>query len=247
MSMKGHGVPDTERDEALHHLQRGIPYDFSQVKLLETALTHSSFVNERQEGGEHNERLEFLGDAVLELCVSEELYRRFPDAREGVLTAMRSRLVNQDNLAHLAGNIGLDKCLLLGRGEENQGGRSRDSILSDAFEALLGAIFLDGGFPAAQKAVDGLLGTRLDTPLPPVKGRDHKSLLQEVVQRLFKIQPVYTLVETSGPEHAKSFVVRLELPDGRVFSATGSSIKRAEQQAALDALPSYEQTDPAVR
>ena len=238
--MKGHGVPDVERDEALRRLQRDIPYDFGQVKLLETALTHSSFINERLEGGEHNERLEFLGDAVLEICVSEELFKRFPEAREGVLTAMRSRLVNQDNLAQLAMAVGLDKCLLLGRGEESQGGRRRDSILSDTFEALLGAIFLDGGFAAAKRAVVGLLGDRLGAPPSPAKGRDHKSRLQEVIQRTFKIHPVYTLVEASGPEHARAFTVRLELPDGQVFAATGSSIKRAEQQAAVDALDHYE-------
>ena len=238
--MKGHEASDAKRNETLHQLQRDIPYDFGQVKLLETALTHSSFVNERQEGAEHNERLEFLGDAVLEICVSEELFKRFPNEREGVLTAMRSRLVNQENLAELASGLGLDKCLLLGKGEENQGGRSRSSILSDAFEALLGAIFLDGGFAAAQKTVAGLFGDRLSRPLPPVKGRDHKSRLQELVQRTFKTQPVYTLVEAGGPEHAKVFTVRLELPDGGTITSTGSSIKRAEQQAALDALARYE-------
>ncbi len=240
--MKGHAVPGTERDEALRQLQRDIPYDFGQVKLLDTALTHSSYVNERLEGGEHNERLEFLGDAVLEICVSEELYRRFPEEREGALTAMRSRLVNQDNLADLAGGIGLDKCLLLGRGEENQGGRSRSSILSDTFEALLGAVFLDGGFAAAQKVVAGLFAGRLGEPLPPTKGRDHKSRLQEVVQRRFKSHPIYALVESSGPEHAKTFAVRLELPDGHVFTAEGSSIKRAEQLAALEALGHCEES-----
>ena len=237
--MKRHGDSGSQRDTALRRLQRDIPYDFGQVKLLDTALTHSSFVNEILDGGEHNERLEFLGDAVLEICISEELYRRFPDAREGVLTAMRSRLVNQDNLAELAGNLGLDQCLLLGKGEENQGGRFRNSILSDAFEALLGAVFLDGGFAAARQVVNGLFAERLKESLPPAKGRDHKSRLQEVVQRLFKTHPVYALVESSGPEHAKTFTVRLEMPDGNVFTATGGSIKRAEQQAALEALAKY--------
>ncbi|MDR2077132.1 MAG: ribonuclease III, partial [Desulfovibrio sp.] len=124
----------------------GIPYSFREVRLLRTALTHSSYANERQTGAEHNERLEFLGDAVLELCISDELYRRFPETREGQLTAMRSRLVKQETLAGLARSLGLPQALILGKGEESQGGRDRDSLLSDAFEAVLGAVFLDGGY-----------------------------------------------------------------------------------------------------
>ncbi len=220
-------------------LQRGIPYDFGQVKLLETALTHSSFVNENTDERDHNERLEFLGDAVLEICVSDELFQRFPDAREGTLTAMRSRLVNQEHLAELARHLGLDNCLLLGKGEEGQGGRSRASILSDTFEALLGAVFLDGGFEAARAAVRALFAGHWEKAEPRPKGRDNKSLLQEVTQRLFKAQPLYTLVGSGGPEHAKEFTVQLELPDGKSFTATGSSIKRAEQTAALAALQQY--------
>ena len=220
----------------LHQLQKDIPYRFGQVKLLAAAMTHSSYANEQQDGAEHNERLEFLGDAVLELCISEELYRRFPGAREGDLTAMRSRLVNQEILAGLARKIGVDKNIILGKGEEAQGGRERDSLLGDAFEALLGAIFLDGGFEAARMAVRRLFEESWPEQEVRPKGKDGKSRLQEVTQQLFKTRPVYALVSSEGPEHDKVFQVRLELPEGTVFMAEGSSVKRAEQAAAHAAL-----------
>lgn len=217
-------------------LQRGIPYHFVQVKLLRAAMTHSSYANEQSDGSEHNERLEFLGDAVLELCISEELFRRFPDTREGELTAMRSRLVNQDCLASLARSIGLHEAIELGRGEETQGGRERDSLLSDAFEALLGAIFLDGGYRAAQQTVGRLFASQWPSGGGKPKNKDGKSRLQEATQQLFKERPAYMLLESAGPEHDKKFTVRLELPDKTVFIAEGSSVKRAEQTAALQAL-----------
>lgn len=217
-------------------LERGIPYHFGQVKLLDAALTHSSYANEQQSGVEHNERLEFLGDAVLELCISEELYRRFPDTREGDLTAMRSRLVNQESLAAQARKIGLDQRIVLGRGEEAQGGRDRDSLLSDAFEAFLGAVFLDGGYGAARKTVQRLFAEHWPASGGRTRSKDDKSRLQEVTQQRFKARPVYVLVGSDGPEHDKVFTVRLELPDSIVFTATGSSVKRAEQTAAHMAL-----------
>lgn len=221
-------------------LQRNIPYHFAQVKLLNAAMTHSSFANEQPEGAEHNERLEFLGDAVLELCISEELYSRFPEAREGDLTALRSRLVNQETLASLARKIGLDQNIVLGKGEEAQGGRDRDSLLSDALEALLGAIFLDGGYAAARKAVGELFSAYWPAQSGKTKSKDGKSRLQEVTQQLFKERPVYILVSSEGPEHDKVFTVRLELPENITFIAEGSSVKRAEQTAALKALAYYE-------
>ena len=213
-------------------IQQAISYSFKQIGLLRAALTHSSHANEQQGGPEHNERLEFLGDAVLELCISDELYRRFPEIREGQLTAMRSRLVRQETLAGLARELGLPAALILGKGEESQGGRERDSLLSDAFEAVLGAVFLDGGFEAARGVVGALF-----TPLWPRwderrKAKDHKSRLQEVTQERFQARPVYSLILSFGPEHAKVFTVRLDLPGNRSFTAEGSSVKRAEQTAA---------------
>lgn len=226
----------------LERFQRGIPHQFSQVKLLHAAMTHSSYANEQQSDVEHNERLEFLGDAVLELCVSEELFVRFPDTREGELTAMRSRLVNQESLAALARGIGLDKKMILGKGEEAQGGRERDSLLSDAFEALLGAVFLDGGYAAARKMVQTLFADRWPAQSAKVKNKDGKSRLQEVTQHLYKERPVYSLISSVGPEHDKVFTVHLTLPDNTVFMAEGSSVKRAEQTAALAALAHLEKT-----
>lgn len=222
--------------QMIQQLQANIPYHFSQVKLLQAAMTHSSYANEQQADIEHNERLEFLGDAVLELCISQMLYTRFPSTREGELTAMRSKLVNQDTLAFLARKIGIDRCIVLGKGEESQGGRERDSLLSDAFEALLGAVFLDGGFTAAFTVVEGLFRASLPQRSGKVKSKDNKSLLQELTQQLFKDRPVYSLVSSLGPEHDKVFTVRLELPDKREFTAEGSSVKRAEQNAAHMAL-----------
>lgn len=214
----------------------GIPYQFRQVKLLTEALTHSSFANEQPEGHEHNERLEFLGDAVLELCISDELYKRFPGVREGELTAMRSRLVNQESLAFLARQMGLNEKIILGKGEEAQGGRERDALLSDAFEAVLGAIFLDGGFAAALQTVKILFEDAWPEKSAKIKSKDAKSRLQEVTQQIFRDRPVYTLIGSEGPEHDKTFSVRLDLPDKSTFTATGSSVKRAEQNAAMLAL-----------
>ena len=224
----------------LSRLQLAIHYTFKQVKWLEQALTHSSFVNEYSEGLEHNERLEFLGDAVLELSVSEMLFRFFPQAREGELTALRSGLVSQGALAEQARRLGLDKALRLGRGEESQGGRSRDALLSDAFEAVLGAVFMDGGYEEAAGTVVRLIENLVPASGPRNSRKDSKSILQELTQRNFRELPVYSLKESRGPEHAKIFEVLLRLPDGRVFTGTGSSLKRAEQIVAMLALEEFE-------
>jgi len=148
-------------EDALEKLQEAISYRFGQVKLLRLALTHSSYANEQ--GCVHNERLEFLGDAVLELAVSQELFRRFPEAPEGVLTKMRAKLVSMPSLAGLARSTGLETCVMLGRGEESQGGRGRDSLQSDALEALLGAVFLDGGFAAASRVAPHIGSATVET------------------------------------------------------------------------------------
>ncbi len=216
----------------LTKLQESIHYRFRQVKLLETALTHSSHANEHGGETEHNERLEFLGDAVLELCVSERLFAQFPCAREGNLTRMRARLVSKPSLAELARELQLDAYLLLGKGEESQGGRDRHSLLSDALEAVLGAVFLDGGYARALEVVDVLFASRWPAEPEGGKSRDYKSRLQELTQKRFRERPVYSLAGSNGPEHAKVFTVHLALPDGQSVSADGPSVKRAEQKAA---------------
>jgi len=216
-------------------LEQSLGYVFRDAKLLAAALTHSSFANEA-ESGRHNERLEFLGDAVLSLCVSSELFIRFPDAREGDLTRLRSHLVNAAALADLARAIRLDTYLRLGRGEESQGGRSRDSLLGDAFEALLGAVYEDGGFAPARALVQRLFAPHWPKTLFLEREKDFKTQLQEIVQQQYRERPTYTLHDSHGPEHAKLFEVRLLLPDGRNFMARGQSRKRAEQEAARKAL-----------
>jgi ribonuclease-3 len=223
-------------DEILITVQEAIHYRFGQVKLLELALAHSSWANEQGRPDMSNERLEFLGDAVLELCVSEEAYRRYPESDEGLLTKLRSRLVKTSTLAGLARRIGLERHLLLGRGEEAQGGRDRDSLLADAFEALLGAVFLDGGFAAARELVGRQFAAHWpDSPQLP-GGKDSKSRLQELTQETCRERPVYTLVESSGPEHHKVFEVEVLLPGGERFRAVGPSLKKAEQAAAARAM-----------
>ncbi len=227
----------SEKDSpALNALQEILEYRFSDISFLRVALTHSSYANEQGGKAEHNERLEFLGDAALELCVSAELFARFPHAREGDLTRMRAKLVSQPSLAALAFVCNLDEFLLLGKGEESQGGRDRPSLLSDAFEAVLGAVFLDGGFAAVQSVVRTVLAGKWPEQEENNQSKDCKSLLQELTQRRFKERPLYTLVGSSGPEHAKIFTVQVTLPDSLVFMSDGPSLKRAEQLVACQAL-----------
>jgi len=216
-------------------LQQCIHHRFDQVKLLTAALTHSSFANE-QDGDGDNERLEFLGDAVLELTISEEGFKRFPNAPEGQLTRVRSQLVKENSLAALARKLELHRYLRLGKGEELQGGRHRDALLADAFEALMGAVFLDGGYEKAKKTVLHIFQDEWPERAVLPETKDYKSLLQEVSQERFKDRPVYVLAGTSGPEHEKLFDVDVTLPTGKVFRGQGTSVKRAEQEAAKVAL-----------
>ena len=228
-------------------LASGIGYTFWDHRLLETALTHSSWVNEQsgERAAAHNERLEFLGDAVLELCVTEVLYRQFPDAREGEMTRLRSGLVNTTTLAGLARACRVRDRLRLGHGEEAQGGRDRDALLADAMEAVIGAGFLDGGIAAARQIVETLykdIWPKASVPVPPGR-KDDKTLLQEATQKFSGAArglPVYTSSGMEGPEHAPVFVATVELPDGRRFQGKGSSRRGAEQAAAKAALDDLE-------
>ncbi|MDR2055580.1 MAG: ribonuclease III [Desulfovibrio sp.] len=226
-------------------LEERLGHVFARPELLTQALTHSSLANECPHAQEHNERLEFLGDAALELCVSSALFRRFPAAREGELSAMRSRLVSAGSLARLARELGLDKLLMLGRGEEMQGGRCRDSVLSDVFEALLAAVYEDGGFAAALAAVEGLFAPYwpgLDEE--PRRPKDYKTRLQEKTLQIFRDRPRYQMKASHGPDHARVFSVALRLPDGREFSGSGTSCKSAEQDAARKALAALREEEP---
>ncbi len=222
--------------EGCFELQKKLNYTFKNIDYLVIALTHSSWANESKQADNHNERQEFLGDAVLELCVSWALFTRFPGVREGDLTRTRSALVSAKSLAQLARELKIDQYLRLGKGEENQGGRQRDTVLSDALEAVLGAVFEDGGYEAAYAVVTHIFSAHWPLQVDQSLQKDYKTQLQEAMQRLYKNRPVYVLQGSSGPEHAKQYDVRLTLPDGRIFFATGQSLKRAEQEAARLAL-----------
>ena len=233
-------TPEKTSDTAFELVKKQLGHSFARRELLDLALTHSSWANEYSCGQEHNERQEFLGNAVLELCVSWEIYKRFPSAREGELTKMRAHLVSTVSLAERARKIGLVALLKLGRGEESQGGRNRDGVLSDALEAVLAAVYEDGGFAAAQGVVARLFADRWPTAASKTMPKDYKTRLQEASQQRFGEAPLYTRMGSQGPEHAKIFEIALRLPDGTEFAATGSSCKKAEQNAAQQALAALE-------
>jgi ribonuclease III len=206
---------------------------------IHQAFVHSSYFNENPNAvSGHNERLEFLGDAVIGLIVSRLLYERFPDEDEGLLTARRASLVNRDALASLGLRIGLDRYLLLGRGESEAGGATRPSVLAGAFEALAGAIFLSGGLDVSREWLTRLFESPLPGAGEPEPLKSAKSRLQEWSQREHRIKPHYELVSTSGPDHDQTFTVAAVLRGERIAFGHGSSRQRAEEQAASAALDS---------
>lgn len=226
----GMGEPHDPTD--LQALIRRLGYGFHDPALLERALVHRSYVNEHTDTREHNERLEFLGDAVLDLIVAEALMERLPGSAEGELTRRRAALVNEGSLADLAGELGLGPFLCLGRGEELNNGRGRPSILADAVEALVGAIYLDGGYGAARAAALGWLAERLDEVVTGRSPADPKTALQERLQARGEGSPAYRVVTATGPDHDPLFEVEVVV-DGRVLGrGAGRSKKDAEKDAA---------------
>ena len=216
-------------------LEEGLGYTFSNKALLENALTHSSYANENRERHlPDNERLEFLGDSILGFVVAEYLYRNFPDKPEGELTRIRADLVCERNLAEAAATIELGSYLLLGHGEEQGGGRKRDSIVSDAMESVIAASFMDGGFAAAKEIIDRLILSNIPKGRP--RNFDYKTAFQELVQRKKDQQIHYELTGESGPDHDKHFEVEVLLNGKAVGHGVGSSKKRAEQAAAEAAI-----------
>jgi len=218
----------------MQDLQAALGYRFGEPALLKQALTHSSYTYERGLGnGACNERLEFLGDAVLELCISGFLYSRFPAMSEGTLTKRRAALVCEPTLAAIARGLSLGKNIRMGNGEEINGGREKDSLLSDAFEAILGAMYLDGGFEAARTLLERVIGPYLSAP-PPV--RDYKTTLQEVLQKNSRETATYKIIRADGPPHQRQFTAQV-LHQGTVLAeGAGTSKKEAEQAAAAAAL-----------
>ena len=216
-------------------LEAAIGYKFKNIALLQNALAHSSYANERWHNSlMSNERLEFLGDSILGMCVAEYLYCTFPDRPEGELTRMRADMVCEQTLANVAGRIGLGNHLLLGKGEEQGGGRTRNSILADAVESVIAASFLDGGMDAAKKFIQKFI--LVEVPVKKLNNVDYKTSLQELVQQKKNQVLTYTLVGESGPDHDKHFEVEVCLNGKVVGLGSGSSKKRAEQDAARVAI-----------
>ncbi|EKD63451.1 MAG: hypothetical protein ACD_51C00278G0004 [uncultured bacterium] len=217
------------------NLEKLIGIKFKDEHLLDQAFIHKSYVNEASEDKEHNERLEFLGDAVLELVVTEFLYKTYKNP-EGDLTNWRSALVRGANLAEIAKKLGLNKYLYLGRGEEKSGGREKGYILANTVEALIGAIYLDKGYKDAHKFITKFIVCYLGEILEKGSYIDSKSKFQEISQSKFNITPVYQLIEESGPDHDKSFKMGVYIGDKMYGEGSGSSKQQAEQNAAGDAL-----------
>ena len=221
-------------------LENSLGYKFTDIKLLETALTHSSYTNEQRSRGINlvsNERLEFLGDAVLEIIISEHLYYNFKNYREGALTKLRQKIVCEDTLARIAGSLSLGDYINLGRGEETNGCRNRPKILADALEAVVAAIYLDSGEKrsAAVKIIERLFADELEAAKTP-QSIDYKTRLQQLAEQDGSALLEYKIIEESGPEHNKTFTVVAYINNNEVGRGTAGKVKSAEMQAAKMAL-----------
>lgn len=221
--------------ERIEKLEEKIGYCFKNKELISQALTHSSYANEKKLPAGSNERLEFLGDSVLSIVVSEYLYKHLSEIAEGELTKLRASLVCEKSLYVFAQQINLGDFLMLGKGEENTGGRERPSILADAFEAVIAAIYLDSGLEAAARHILRFMPDDLPTRRKPVFN-DFKTILQEIVQKNPEEKVEYSLVGEEGPDHNKRFVVEVCLNSNVIGRGKGRSKKEAEQLAAKEAL-----------
>ena len=218
----------------MNHLEERLGYAFRDRSLLETALSHSSYANERH-GVSSNERLEFLGDSVLGFCAAKNICRLYPAMPEGEMTRLRAELVCEASLHHVAETLGLSQYIRLGRNEECNGGRQRVSILADSVEAIIAAMYLDGGLEPAEHFIEERILKDVRAGHRPVR-TDYKTQLQEILQRKGGTAPSYAIIGESGPDHNKSFVARVMLHDGAFADGTGKSKKEAEQAAAKAAL-----------
>jgi ribonuclease-3 len=221
----------------LTELQKELGIAFNSPELLRSAFTHRSYINETNDTSlEHNERLEYLGDAVLELVITRYLYDRFPDLPEGQLTAYRAALVRTETLSNLAMELGFNDYLLLSKGEARDIGRARNYILANTFEAFVGALYLDNGYDRAQEFVESKLTPFMDIVLEKSLWRDAKSYVQEKAQELLSVTPTYELVAHKGPDHDKIFVVAIKFGDDEIATGEGPSKQEAQQEAARKAL-----------
>ncbi len=234
------GVSDGEH---LLALEERLNYRFHHRAWLAQALIHSSFAHEFPQLGPSNERLEFLGDAVLNLVISDGLVAAYPEASEGDLSRLRASLVNARHLANLAGRLALGTCLRLGRGEEQQAGHKKPSVLADALEALIGAVYLDGGYAAARAVVLALFQESFAALGHEAVTQDYKTALQEYVQKWLKVSPEYRLVLESGPAHARRFIVEVWVAGAPLGQGEGNSKKQASQRAAQQAMLRLQQRE----
>ncbi|MGI5075737.1 ribonuclease III [Treponema vincentii] len=226
-------VLEKQRKQELLTFQKNAVCKFKNISLLDIAFHHRSFSNEHSDFPINNERLEFLGDSVLGMIVAAELYLAHPEKPEGDLAKIKAAVVSEDSLFPIALNLNIDKYLMLGHGEEVSGGRKKKALLADALEALIGALYLDSGFKVVQRFVLKIIEPQMQlVEQNKHRYRDYKSLLQEYVQKKYRIIPKYLLVETHGPDHDRVFQVRVVIKDKEYEPALGKSKKEAEQAAA---------------
>ena len=223
----------------LNALEERLEYQFHDLALLDTALTHTSYVKGDGRASAHNERLEFLGDAVLELCTSEYLFTPFPDSDEGAMTRLRAQAVCESALYEVAKDYGFGRLLLLGRGEDHSGGREKPSILSDAVEAVIGALYIDGGMEVAKRFIMRFVHKSVEDAMAGRLIKDHKTMLQEYVQKHHMGQIAYELIGSSGPDHNKTFSMRVLVAGETAGTGEGRTKQEAGQQAARAALVEF--------
>lgn len=229
-----------KKTKEISELENSIGVKFDSRDLLMEALTHRSYLNENPKWHlPHNERLEFLGDAVLELAVTEKLYNDFPDAPEGQLTVLRAALVNYQTLADCAENIDLEEYILMSRGEKMDNAKAREVILANAFESLIGSIYLDKDFKVAEKFIIEQVFIHLPKILETKSYKDAKSELQEIIQEKHKVTPVYKILSETGPAHLREFVSGVFFGEERIAEGVGTSKQEAEVEAAKAALKKY--------
>lgn len=232
----GNRPPGDDHRRAVEALEETLAYEFDDEGLLERALTHRSYRTEHEEIEEDNQRLEYLGDEVLGLAIADALFHRHREVDEGVLSKRQSQLVRRSALARIAREIELGAYLRMGKGEVQSGGRNRDSVLADAYEALVGAMYLDSSFDVAKEVVLTLHGDLLEEVVGAGGPTDYKSRLQEWTQQQRDVQPAYEIIDERGPPHDKTFVAEVRVEGQTVGAGSGRSKQRAEQQAAAEAI-----------
>ena len=225
-------VPSGERKKELQLFQKHAQIRFKSLALLNLAFSHRSYANEQADGVDNNEKLEFFGDSVLGLVVSEYLVTALHEKSEGDMAKIKSHVVSEDSLAEIGRNLRVDNFVLIGKGEEYSGGRSKKALIADAMEAVIGAYYLDSGFKAVRSFIRGLLIPQINKVLEDRHKKDYKTLLQELVQKRYKSYPRYRIVHREGPDHNRTFWIEVAIGKRTYGPGTGKNKKEAEQQAA---------------